>query len=224
MSHGVQRKLSIADFAVEEPIPVADPAREASSSSRNAPDATADDGPLRLEIEVHDAETAAELREHPAGRARQAFAEQALRIGVLALRHARGRIDADLIRRESQAMLDAMRERMEEHARGVNDRLTASLRDYFDPEHGSFQQRITALVRQDGDLEQLMRRQIDGEDSQLVKTLAAHVGQQSPLFRMLSPEESGGVLEAMRGTLDAELQKQRERVLKEFSLDNKDGA
>lgn len=240
MSQGAQRKLSLADYLIDDEEVEAKVGDEKGVAGDLAGDFDVGDlgserfgvddldepagEILRLEIDVRDAETIAELLERPAGSRRQAFAEQALRIGVLALRHARGRIDADAVRRESQAMLETMRERMDEHARVVNDRLTSSLRDYFDPEHGSFQQRISALVRRDGDLEQLLRRQIDGEDSSLVKTLATHVGEQSPLFRMLSPEESSGVLAALRGTLDSELTKQRDRMLREFSLDNKEGA
>ena len=179
---------------------------------------------LRITLDVRDPETVAALCEQPEGAARERFAEQALRIGVLALRQAAGRIDADAVRRESEIMLGDLRQRLDEHARVVHDKLTGSLRDYFDPENGSLHQRIGALLKRDGELEQLLRRQIAGEDSALAKTLTHHVGDNSPLFKMLSPGESEGVLAALRATLDEELTKQREKVLGEFSLDNKESA
>jgi hypothetical protein len=98
------------------------------------------------------------------------------------------------------------------------------LKEYFDPQSGRFHERVEQLVRKDGELEQLLRRQIGGEDSQLCKTLLAHFGQDSPLVKLLSPHESQGLLAALRQTLEAQLAAQRDHVLREFSLDNKEGA
>ena len=70
----------------------------------------------------------------------------------------------------------------------------------------------------------MLRRQIGADDSQLTKTLSAHVGEDSPLMRVLSPDQSRGVLAAIRDSVDSQLATQREHVLAQFSLDNKDGA
>jgi hypothetical protein len=70
----------------------------------------------------------------------------------------------------------------------------------------------------------VLRRQIGSEDSQLCKTLLAHFGQQSPLMKLLNPGESQGLLQSLGQTLEAQLTTQRNHVLREFSLDNKDGA
>jgi len=179
---------------------------------------------LSLELLVQDHDTIATLWEHEPGRDRDDYALHALRIGVLALRHARGQLDADLVRRESQRMLGDLQGQLGEHSRTVHDRLSGSLREYFDPENGRFPQRVESLVKRDGELEQLLRRQIGGHDSELVKTLVLHVGDQSPLFKLINPKESQGLLAALRLTLDEELAGQREKVLSEFSLDNKQGA
>jgi hypothetical protein len=58
----------------------------------------------------------------------------------------------------------------------------------------------------------------------LTKTLAAHFGDESPLLKLLTPDESRGLLKALRDTFGEQLQSQRDRILGEFSLDNKDGA
>jgi hypothetical protein len=179
---------------------------------------------LLLELTVEDPDTIAELCQHTEGDDRERFALSALRIGVLALRQARGQVDGEQIRRQTDQMLHALETRLGEHAALVHNRLTASLKDYFDPESGRFQERVNRLIRKDGELEDLLRRQIGSEDSELAKTLAAHFGDDSPLLKLLTPDESRGLLKALRDTFGEQLQSQRDRILGEFSLDNKDGA
>lgn len=179
---------------------------------------------LLLDLLVTDAETIAELCCYAEGDLREEFARKALRIGVMALRHARGQIDAELVRREGDRLLAAMQQRMEEHARSVHDRTAQTLKDYFDPQSGRFQERVDQLIRRDGDLEQVLRRQLGQEDSELSKTLSRHFGTDSELIKWLNPDQSQGLLGAFRGALDEQLGLQRDHVLKQFSLDNKDGA
>ncbi len=179
---------------------------------------------LPLELSVEDPDTIAELCQHAEGEERERFALSALRIGVLALRQARGQVDGEQIRRQTEHMLLALQSQLNEHANLVHNRLTASLKDYFDPDSGRFQERINRLVRKDGELEELLRRQIGTEDSELAKTLAAHFGDDSPLLSFLTPDESRGLLKALRETFDEQSHFQRERILGEFSLNNKEGA
>ena len=70
---------------------------------------------LLLELTVHDPEVIAELCAFAEGEARDEFALQALRLGVLALRQARGQLDAQLIRRETEHLLGSMRHRLGGH-------------------------------------------------------------------------------------------------------------
>ncbi len=178
---------------------------------------------LELILTVTDRESIDELSSYGDGE-RESFALQALRIGVLALRQARGRIDADLIQRETQRMLGALEGRLSAYSLQMHEKLSGSLKEYFDPASGRFHDRVQQLVKQDGELEQVLRRQIGGNDSELCRTLLAHFGQQSPLMKLLSPNESQGLLSSLRQTLEVQLTNQREHVLKEFSLDNKEGA
>ena len=101
------------------------------------------------------------------------------------MRQARGQVDGEQIRRQTDHMLLALQTQLNEHATLVHNRLTASLKDYFDPDSGRFQERVNRLIRKDGELEDLLRRQIGTEDSELAKTLSAHVGQESPLLKLL---------------------------------------
>lgn len=179
---------------------------------------------LSLTLEVRDPDVLRELAayENPAERARVALT--ALRIGVLALRQARGQIDADVVRDEGKRILDEMQFKLTAHQQLLADGMSKTLQEYFDPSSGRFSERVKRLVEKDGELERLLRDQLAGEDSALGKTLAASVGDRSPLMKVLSPHESEGLLAALRSTVDTELQQQREAVLRQFSLDVPDSA
>jgi hypothetical protein len=179
---------------------------------------------LLLALNVTDRDTIAELYHRPEGELRDEYALQALRIGVLALRQARGQVDGEVIQRESQRMLANLEHQLQSHAAQMQQQLAGSLKEYFDPQSGRFHERVERLIKQDGELEQVLRRQIGGTDSELCKTLLNHVGSGSPLLKLLTPDESQGLLGALRAMVDQQLSQQREKVLKEFSLDNKEGA
>lgn len=179
---------------------------------------------LLLELAVHDPETVAELEAFAAGRDREDFALKALRIGVLALRQARGQLDGETVRREGDRLLGLLQVRLEDHTKVVHDRVSHTLKDYFDPQSGRFQERVERLVRKDGELEMVLRKQLGQEDSELNRTLSRHFGDDSELLKWLNPDQSQGLLGALRGVLDEQLLSQRDHVLKQFSLDNKEGA
>ncbi len=152
---------------------------------------------LLLQLTIEDREMIDDLCCYPEGREREHFALSALRIGMLALRQARGRIDVDLIQRETRQMLTTLELKFTDHARRINDDLAGALRDYFDPESGRFHERVKRLVEKDGELDRVLRAQVGTQDSELCKTLLAHVGEQSPLMRLLKPDESQGLLAAL---------------------------
>lgn len=179
-----------------------------------------------LEIVLHltDPELCTELERHPGGRARHDYAAGALRIGVLALRQAQGRIDAERVRAEGDRLLENLGQALAEHQRTIADHIGACLKDYFDPSSGRFSERVERLIRKDGELEQLLRGQIGSDGSELARTLAVHVGEHSPLMQLLDLEASDGFLGSLAGSVEKTLVEQRERMLLEFSLDNKQGA
>ncbi|MFP6694110.1 MAG: hypothetical protein VB875_13895 [Pirellulales bacterium] len=179
---------------------------------------------LLLELTVQDADTIRMLMAHADGESREQFALNALRIGVLALRQARGEFDAAQVRRESERLLEQLHGTLDQHSAAINERLMRTLKEYFDPSGGRFHERIERLVKKDGELEVLLRRQIGGQDSELCTTLTSHFGEDSQLMKMLSPDQSKGLLFSLRTTLDEQLNQQSEKVLQQFSLDNKEGA
>ena len=79
-------------------------------------------------------------------------------------------------------------------------------------------------MKKDGELQGLLAQHLDGDESIIARTLATHIGKESPLLRLLSPEESQGVIAALSTTVDKALQTQRDHVLRQFSLDDKESA
>lgn len=179
---------------------------------------------LQLTLTISDPECIQELIAYDEGLPREQYALCALRVGLLAMKQARGKLDGETLRREGDALMASLKNVLTVHATGLNTQLTNALREYFDPQSGRFHERIQSLIKKDGDLEQVMRRLIGANDSELCKTLAAHVGNDSALMKILSPKESEGILKALSDAMNKELTVQRECVLREFSLDNEQSA
>lgn len=179
---------------------------------------------LPLELTVRDREVIEALLEQEDSTSRESYALDALRIGVMALRHANTRLDADLLRRETSQLLSTLGQTLDRYSQTTGDQLNRTLKEYFDPNDGRFNERVGRLVSNDGELANLMKREIDGENSSLARTLLTHVGRESPLMKMLDPSQSEGLLSALQQAVEGQLTKQSEQVLREFSLDNRQGA
>ncbi len=166
----------------------------------------------------------AELRRHGEGDECEAYALAALRIGVLALRSAAGEVDASSIREAGTELVSEVRELLSRRVTEMTERVASTFTQYLDPQSGALTQQLHALVRQDGELERLFRTQIGADDSLLARSLAAHLGEGSALFKMLSPTDSAGLRAQLSSTVEEALADQRKIILREFSLDQKDSA
>ena len=76
---------------------------------------------LEILLHVTDPELCDELGAYPEGRARHDFAIGALKIGALALRHARTRMDVQNIRTEGDRLLEELRQALDGHQRGAQE-------------------------------------------------------------------------------------------------------
>src|SRR5262245_8280019 len=157
---------------------------------------------LPLELKVLDREVMDALLGYPEGLARDEFALRALRIGVLALKQAQGQIDATAVRQEGERLLQNVERALQQHQQLLNERLTTQLKTYCDPNDVRFHERIERLIRQDGELEQLLRRNVGDDDSRLCQTLALHVGDGSPLMRVIDPDAGDGLAAALRECIE----------------------
>lgn len=179
---------------------------------------------LRLDLTLDDPELIHEILAVPEGPARERHLRAALRLGLLALRQASGAIDAGAVRQEGEHLLRELDQRLGVQLRENLAHMSEILRRYFDPSCGDLPQRLERLLRRDGELETLLARHLGGEDSTVARTLAAHIGANSPIFKLLSPEQSSGVIAALDRTIQGALLRQREQVLRQFSLDDPDSA
>ena len=178
----------------------------------------------RLDLLIDDSLIVPELLAYPDGPERDKYALTALRIGVLALKQAQGRLDADVIRSESDRLLGMLEDRLGNHQRTVQDQIAGTLREYFDPKSGRFNERVEQFVKSGGELERVLRTQIGASDSELARTLASHVGEQSTLMKILRPSEKEGLINSLTLEMQKALEGQRNAILSEFSLDNRSGA
>jgi len=180
-------------------------------------------GPVRLTLDVTDAEVLAELRRHE-GEDRDRFAMAALRVGVLALRAASGQIDVGSVREAGHALVSEVRELLSARATEMTERLSSTLTQYLDPQSGVLPQRLQSLMRKDGELDQLLRSHVGTDDSLLARSLASHLGEGSPIFKLLSPTDASGLRMQLTKTLEEALLDQRKHILREFSLDQEGSA
>lgn len=178
---------------------------------------------VKLHIEVVDPEVVSELLKHDEGHERELFSLSALRLGVLAMRQARGELDAATIREAGERLLAEVRETLTSHAGDMARSVAGSLRDYLDPTTGVLQHRLERLVGNKGELDLVLGRYLD-DTGALARTLAQHVGTQSPLFRLLSPEEATSVLGTLEREIGRMLDQQRDQLRQELSLDHQDSA
>lgn len=176
---------------------------------------------LALELVIDDREIIRALVDYAEGDDRNHYAIEALKIGILALRHVGGQFSADLIQRESERLVKDMQQTLDGHMRLIHGRMADELKNYFDPESGKFNDRIRRLCSQDGELSLIMKGFIDGENSQLARTMVSQI---SPLMKHLDPGQSEGLLAVLKVSMETQLSQHRDHVLKEFSLDQKDGA
>lgn len=179
---------------------------------------------LVLTLEVTDPEVVEELLRRSEGSERERYALSALRLGVISLRFASGSLDSTTIKDAGDKLITEMRDVLNQRTTELNHQLATALTQYFDPNTGLLTQRIQSLVRKDGDLERLLQSHLGADDSVLARSLAKHVGQDSPFFVMLSPTDGNGLRAQMAKTLEQALTEQREKVLREFSLDNRESA
>ena len=90
-------------------------------------------GSVELNLLINDSDLCSELAAYPEGHEREEFAVSAMRIGVIALRQAQGRIDADRVRQEGERFVDNMRVALETYQKDVTGQIGLCLKTYFDP-------------------------------------------------------------------------------------------
>ena len=180
--------------------------------------------PAIVTFAVSDPEVLLALSEYPDGPARTNFLVTSLKVGVLALKAARGTLDSDTLRREGDRVMEELGARLNTWRSKFEERVTGSLEHYFDPQQGMFTERVHRLTRPDGELATVVRQQVSDAQTTLSKVFEQFVGENSQLLRMLDPGSDNQLVATLRRSLDTVVQLQNEAILGQFSLDNKSGA
>src|SRR3974390_3454479 len=82
--------------------------------------------PMKLELLVTDHDSITELLQHREDADRHDYGLIALRIGLLSLRHARGQIDADAVKREGDQLLSDLRQTLDSYRSNLNETVAIS--------------------------------------------------------------------------------------------------
>jgi hypothetical protein len=118
---------------------MADPTSQIVETPRKPPvSANSVQESVPLMLVVSDRDSVAELLQRPEGRERDEYALTALRIGLLALRHARGQIDAEAVRHEGEKLLTDLKSALEHSRSEIHTSLMTALKEYFDPQTVDF--------------------------------------------------------------------------------------
>jgi len=194
------------------------------TESLHAVDAATAGLDVHLDLMVSDRETVVELLKYKAKSARDEYALSAMKVGVLAIRQACGVVDAQSIQEECQKFIGVVGETLNSHSELMSTQVGSLLAKYFDPSSGEFNQRLDRLIRRDGELELILGKHLNGDGSSLTNTLERHIGPNSPLLQMLSPDQRKGIIAALKESLDIVLGEHGKSIVGQFSLDDKESA
>lgn len=149
----------------------------------------------RITLDVSDAEVVHELVQRAEGPERDDYLRLALRIGVLSLRLAGGQIDEKKLREEGDRLVrDVQRE----------------IEDYLHPEKGRLRVSLSQYV--------------EGDRSVLAQTIAAKIGENSPIFKMLDPRATDGLKSQLAVAVKEIVEAHARGITGQLSLDEPSSA
>lgn len=179
---------------------------------------------ISLQFEIVDPDMVAELSKHH-GEERSQFAMLALKIGIQAVRMAAGEIDAVKVRAEGEKIITSLKAELDKANEKMKTELKSELGRYLDKEGGALPAHLDKLTGDGGSLQQLLLAHVgQAADSTLQKALAVNFGPASPLMRALSPTDAAGLKLQLECMVRAELESQRQKITREFSMDHDDSA
>lgn len=176
---------------------------------------------LRLEISDPDTvEVLGQIDEQE----RNKYAAKALIIGVAALEAATKQAEAVKLRDIGNQHLDKLEAFLASHEETVQGSIADTLKSYFDPKNGQFTDRVNRLVSNDGELETIITKQIEGAGSPLHLTLDNFIGPKSDFYKSLDPNNAESVVTKIREHVEEITHDHKGAILKEFSLDDDESA
>ncbi len=152
------------------------------------------------------------------------LAHEAWLIGYRAVTSAHRLAEEARLSDVKKTLMEDLDVQLRAHAERQTERMQAELSRYFDPESGQLGERLRQLTGDGGTLPTLLDRHLGPQNSILVETLVKHVGEQSPLFKKLSPTDSEGLLQLMSERLQQAMELQNNAFQKALDPQCEGGA
>jgi hypothetical protein len=130
------------------------------------------------------------------------IAVEAWQIGLRALESAQASANAARLEDVGKTLLADVQARLQAHVDAQTREVEAQLRGFLDPKDGRLMQRLDGLLKDGGELANLLHRHT-GPGSKLQTTLMSAV---NPLLRALSPTEQDGVVATLRRQVEEVVQ------------------
>lgn len=152
------------------------------------------------------------------------LAHDAWHVGLRALMNAYRQAEEAKLADVGTALVRDLDDQLRAHAEAQEKALATALGRYFDPEDGELGTRLHQLMGDEGMLAHLLQKHLGPRNSVLVETLTKHVGEQSPLFKRLSPTDSEGLVAVLGERLEAVLQREHGEFQKALDPLQENGA
>lgn len=140
---------------------------------------------------------------------RTEVASEIWRIGLRAMRSAFVQAEQARLADIGETLMADIGKEMRLYGAQQHTILTQVLATYFDPNDGKVTERLREFTRDDGSLATLLKQNLHPENSVLAQTLAQRMGETSPLFRLLSPTDSQGLVKQLEATIKTTLDSNR---------------
>ncbi|MFP2905227.1 hypothetical protein ACLESD_09255 [Pyxidicoccus sp. 3LFB2] len=155
---------------------------------------------------------------------RQQLASDAWHVGLRALMNAHAQAQEARLQDVGTTLVNDLQREMESRLANHHQLLERVLREYFDPNDGKLAERLDRFVHDDGELPRVLGRYLHPSQGVIAEALAAQVGENSPLFKKLSPTESEGLLQMLKAQLTQALSQGQGELVKALDPLHKEGA
>lgn len=155
---------------------------------------------------------------------REGLARDAWVIGLRALGNAHASAQEARLTDIGASLLGDLDRQLRQHVEQQQATMGAVLARFFDPRDGHVSQRLAAFVDDHGVLAHLLEKYLAPQNSVLADALARQVGEASPLFKKLSPTDSGGLVKTLEAQLQQALGQSQAQLVRALDPLAEDGA
>lgn len=149
------------------------------------------------------------------GETRIEKANEAIRVGVIAIQSASPSLDTSIVQSQFSDMESKMRKSIDEFKHQFKN----ELEEYFENEDGLVPRKLDNVFGDGGLLPRTFANFFDPDEGRLSRLIQAHVGPDSDFGKSLNPDNKKGVVAVLEARVQELVEAKLDEVLKEFSLD-----